>query len=51
MDLTLPSAEDHCQIQILIKPLGQLHTPFFNKVLHKLARVEITESKSKHFFC
>lgn len=40
----LPSAEDHCRIQILLKPLGQIPTPFFNRILHRISKTESIES-------
>lgn len=44
MDLLLPSAKDHCRIHILLKPLGQLHTSFFDQILYKLSKIESIES-------
>uniref|UniRef100_A0A914GWE5 Trafficking protein particle complex subunit 9 n=1 Tax=Globodera rostochiensis TaxID=31243 RepID=A0A914GWE5_GLORO len=38
MESILPKPEDHCRIQILVKPLGNFATPAFNRVIKTLER-------------
>uniref|UniRef100_A0A183CE70 Trafficking protein particle complex subunit 9 n=1 Tax=Globodera pallida TaxID=36090 RepID=A0A183CE70_GLOPA len=38
MESILPKPEDHCRIQILVKPLGNFTAPAFNRVIKTLER-------------
>lgn len=44
MDISLPEAYDHARIQILIKPLGNLDSLIFNRILQRLLRAESIDS-------
>lgn len=43
MEPTVPKAEDHCRIQILVRPLGHRSATVFNRLLERLSRVEAIE--------
>uniref|UniRef100_A0A914L217 Uncharacterized protein n=2 Tax=Meloidogyne incognita TaxID=6306 RepID=A0A914L217_MELIC len=50
MEYALPSPADHCHVQILVKPIGQLPSSIFDRLLkkleNKLCGVEVLTSKS-----